>query len=450
MGDYRIALQTTPVQLPDVQDQMNAFQLARARLAARNQDAADMETRRFLSGYQQPANGQSVQTAQFGQLPSGLLGTPEGRAVYKQLADFQNKSDELTKTNLDNAKEVNALYAKSLTGANTYEDVLNHYQLMINDPILSKIPGHADRVNREIAQLNAAQEAGRFNDYNRELRLGAEKASAQHFGQMDLGDKIVQTAAPEYVLPGTLPEVTQINSERISKSPNAPNTVVNVTTGAGAKEAEKGFGQELPKEFNAMQALKDTVAIRQKALKLLDKASPYMGTGGTVKLAAAKGLRLAGEDYDKEGVEAAEQISGIATLLAGPLLKASDPSPSQKQMERMEKAIGNLSLEPGTFRNQITDSINRDLGKIQSYNDRYNQAVANGLKDLSVNKIELPNPNALVKLKVLGVNGKAASEIPRTIKKGDWIKVIKNGSYHKLVYDGTGDPGNLTNYSEKQ
>ena len=459
MIDPSIALQVKQFALPSptelIGEQQALLNYQRAKKLADYEDEANKAFLGTVNGGTQP------QTQQFGQpVPNQqspfdsekyqkLMGNPVGREILKNVLGLQKTQEDTQAERIKNAQDVLAFHEKNLQYAQSPEDVSAVLDGIEHDSRLNGVVPPEALAHRRQLLANAVA-ANKFQEFLRTTVLGAEKASAQHFGQMDLGGKIVQTVAPEYALPGTIPGVAQINSEQVTKSPNARNTVVNVNTGAGAKEAEKGFGQELPKEFSAMQVLRDTVATRQKALRLLDKAAPYMGLGGSAKLAAAKGLRAAGENYDKEGVEAAEQISGIATLLAGPLLKASDPNPSEKQMERMEKAIGNLSLEPGTFRNQITDSINKDLGKIQSYNDRYNQAVANGLRDLSVNKIELPNPNVSVKLKVLGVNGKAASEIPRTIKKGDWIKVIKNGSYHKLVYDGTGDPGNLTNYSEKQ
>lgn len=392
-------------------------------------------------------NQQSSPMGDFGKY-QGLLANPIGREALKGIIGLNKSQEDIQAGRIKNAQDVLAFHERNLQYAQTPEDVSAVLDGIQHDSRLNGVVPPEAIANRRQLLANAVA-ANKFPEFLRMSVLGAEKASEQHYGQENLGDKVVETVVPKYVLPGTSPELAQIHSALVGKSPNSRNTVVNVNTGAGAEEAEKTFGNALAKEFTLMQGVRDTIASRQNALKLIDKASTYMGPAGASKLNAAKALRAAGLNYDKEGVAAAEQLRGIMTQLVGPILKASDPNPSEKQMEEMKQAIGNLSTDPESLKVMLTDSINKDLGKIQSYNNRYIEA-SKTMKDLSSHEINLPNPNESVKLKVLGVNGKAASVIPSNIKKGDWIKVIKNGSYHKLVYDGTGNPGDLTNYSEKQ
>jgi hypothetical protein len=135
---------------------------------------------------------------------------------------------------------------------------------------------------------------------------------------------------------------------KLSQVTGTTKPLVEVNTGTKAtEEAQKRFMDKVADNYEKLRDASVTLQNMEEAKALVPKAKYFMGPMGESWLEGVKFLNnRIGTNIKTDNVRSAEELrSRLATGVIDNLRKM-DPTPAVKQMEMLEKAVGNLGTDP--------------------------------------------------------------------------------------------------------
>lgn len=435
-----IALSIEPPKVPSptelIQEKMNALAYQRAQQQFDEESAVSNMLRQYYG------NGQSEGLSQQGNLMNALAATKYGREVGGYLTQQQQKQKEIQD---DVLKE----YASGFSTIRKPEEMIFHYQKMKEDPRLDSL--HKGLIDYEIQRVNDVVANNQWEPFLKTKLLGIEKAAQQHFNAQNLGGVVQTQAIPSYVLPGETPEavVVEGSKQMVSKSPNAPQTIVNVDNRKANQEFGKKTAEDIVDEGKVLRKSASGLTTLRKMKEIIPQLKPgYVGKGADARLAFVGLLRdqLGVDIGDAKQYEKAETLKSFLNQNISTIIKQIDPTPSDATLKLAKDAVGNIDKDPNALMAVLSDLEDKVKFNVEDYNRRVVEMRKNGVPGVYDMSIQLPKEKP--KSKILAVNGKATNVIPKTLAKGDVIKMIgRNNTIIKARYNG-GDPRDNASYSE--
>jgi len=244
-------------------------------------------------------------------------------------------------------------------------------------------------------QISSMIQAGRFQELLTQSKIGVEKAMENHFYEQNTGDKTRMMVVRKY---GKNAATMVPDSEAvIKKSPNAPQTTINIDN-KGRTSYAQTMGKQNAIQDAALQELAkkapDLVTNSQEIIDLVDAGKVFTGTGATVKLQLAKALNMAGgSDTEKikntENLISSMQKTTLAAIKGSGL--GSGQGFSNKDLDFLEKSTaGQITSSPENIKRLA--EINRRVGirSAEAWNkriDTLDQEIVNGAQ---LQKVEVP------------------------------------------------------------
>mgnify|MGYP001583740766 CR=1 FL=1 len=337
---------------------------------------------------------------------SNDISTPQGQQGLlkfgKSGAELLKAVRDQEKAQLDQQKAKLELFGKATEQAReglagiTPTDVNGYKNWIVGihkDPIYGPmLDAKGDTLEKTLAKVDAAVASNTFGQLFNESKMGVEKALENVYQAQNLGGTTQVLAIPKYgqgqasVVPGS--------QQTVTRSPNAPQTTVNVSNNAETAYA-KEFGQQVAKShsglFDTANKADELINASNQISDLVKSGHVFTGTGANLKLQMAKAFQLAGVD-DKERIANTELLitnMGKGTLAA---VKSAGLGTGQgftdKDREFVEKAaVGKLSYDPESINRIARLSKLASLRAIEKWNNSYDKMPAS-IKNLGVGKVD--------------------------------------------------------------
>jgi hypothetical protein len=162
----------------------------------------------------------------------------------------------------------------------------------------------------------------------------------------------------------------------------APPTRINVTSfDPASNAAQKEFMLESAKQRTALRNSKGAIDNINKAITLIPSSAQFMGPGGEPLLNATSFLnnRL-GLSINTKGVTDATELRSRMFNNIIDTLKKLDSTPTQKQQDTLQEALGTLGTDPNALPNVLRAFQDVIRSKVEAYNADVTDAEKRGVK----------------------------------------------------------------------
>jgi len=145
--------------------------------------------------------------------------------------------------------------------------------------------------------------------------------------------------------------------------------------------AQKDYMSEVSKTRALLRNSKGVIDNIDKAIALIPSSAQFMGTGGEPLLNAAVFLnnRL-GLSIDTKGVTSASELRTRMFFNIMDNLRKVDPTPTQKQQDTLQEALGSIGLDPNALPKVLRAFQDVIRSKVEDYNKDVTDAEKRGVK----------------------------------------------------------------------
>ena len=260
--------------------------------------------------------------------------------------------------------------------ANQTNQLLNASVAQANDQTPPPISPLAANVNRQQAELAGV---------NAQLRADQEQALAAK-QPLDAKDRRIKDYYADIANgksaedPDMKDRMAQIIHDRSFAPPARTDIKVNSYEPA-SNAAQRDYIAESAKQRTLLRNSKGAIDNINKAITLIPSSAQFMGPGGEPLLNATAFLnnRL-GLTIDTKGVTDATQLRSRMFNNVIDTLKKLDSTPTQKQQDTLQEALGTLGTDPRALANVLRAFQDVLRTKVEEYNADVTEAEKRGVK----------------------------------------------------------------------
>ena len=301
-----------------------------------------------------------------GTLPTGPY---SGRAVAPEIRTGLTPAQQL---------EVPVGYDQASASLQVKNDSLKAKLAEINAP--GTTPARAQALEAEIQQDRRSIAAQQQDQES--MRLAAQQAKQP----LDAKERLMKNyyagiaAGRSPKDPEMMDMMAQIEHNRSFAPPARTDIKVNSYEPASVA-AQKDFILESAKQRTALRNSKGAIDNINKAITLIPSSAQFMGPGGEPLLNATSFLnnRL-GLSINTKGVTDATELRSRMFNNIIDTLKKLDSTPTQKQQDTLQEALGTLGTDPNALPNVLRAFQDVIRGKVEDYNADVTEAEKRGVK----------------------------------------------------------------------